>query len=127
MFENGFGDMKCIYGWHPLIIGTITEDNRLVKTQTIPTVRFFKDVRCSTNGVTIGNEIWFICHLVSYEDRRHYYHLFVAIDKYNYKVNRYTSLFTFEGEKVEYTLGFIQQNEGKLIIGYSTMDRNYKI
>lgn len=126
MFENGFGDMKCIYGWHPLIIGTITEDNRLVKTQTIPTVRFFKDVRCSTNGVTIGNEIWFICHLVSYEDRRHYYHLFVAIDKYNYKVNRYTSLFTFEGEKVEYTLGFIQQNGGKLIIGYSTMDRTTK-
>jgi len=83
----------------------------------------FKEIRGSTNGVEIGNEIWFLTHLVSYEDRRYYYHKMIVLDKETYKVKRYTPLFTFTGSKVEYSLGFVEMDDS-LLIGYSTMDDN---
>jgi predicted GH43/DUF377 family glycosyl hydrolase len=83
---------------------------------------FFKHVRGSTNGVEIGDEIWFLCHLVSYEDRRHYYHLFVVLDKSTYKLKKYTELFTLERQKVEYSLGFVVLGD-EFLIGYSLMDK----
>jgi hypothetical protein len=96
-------------------------------THEQPTPNFFRWVRGSTNGVTIGDEVWFICHVVSYEDRRYYYHLFVVLDKTTMKMKRYTRMFTFEKEKVEYTLGFIyMEREQQFLIGYSVMDRETK-
>lgn len=92
-------------------------------THTIETPMIFKYFRGSTNGLRIGNEIWFMCHIVSYEDRRYYYHVFVTLDAETYAVRRYTPFFTFEGEKVEYTLGFVYRREGnQFVIGYSKMD-----
>ena len=65
-----------------------------------------------------------MCHVVSYEDRRYYYHVFVVIDSQTYAVKKYTTMFTFEKEKVEYTLGFIYfQSSDSFLIGYSKMDR----
>jgi hypothetical protein len=64
-------------------------------------------MRGSTNGVVIDDEIWFICHLVSYEDRRYYYHIMVVLDKNSYRLKSYTPLWTFEKQKVEYTLGMV--------------------
>ena len=85
---------------------------------------FFKWVRGSTNGITIGNEIWFLCHLVSYEDRRYYYHLFVVLDSTTFALKKYSPLFTFERQKVEYSLGFVYYPESnRFFIGYSKMDK----
>ena len=132
LFEDGNGDMKCIYKWFPLTIGNIITsitENTLEKpeinyeiTNEIGTNSLFKHLRGSTNGVRVDNEIWFICHSVSYEDRRYYYHIIVAIDPITYVIKRYTPLFTFDKEKVEYTLGFTYKN-GELTIGYSIMDK----
>jgi glycosyltransferase involved in cell wall biosynthesis len=117
---------KMIYGWSPLVIGDIVSENdttHFVKTHEIATPRFFKNVRGSTNGVVIGNEIWLLCHVVSYEDRRYYYHMTVVLDLTTYQLKRYTELYTFDKEKVEYTLGFIHQSAtDEFLIGYSTMD-----
>jgi hypothetical protein len=90
--------------------------------------KFFENVRGSSNGVWMGtNEIWFICHLVSYEDRRYYYHLFIVLDKTTHKLKKYTPLFTFEKEKVEYSLGIVYfKDDNQLLIGYSTMDNSTK-
>jgi len=128
-----------IYGWFPLKIGDIEDDpekkidekNQILKRLNITieeeTPNFFRWVRGSTNGVTIDDEVWFICHLVSYEDRRYYYHLFVVLDVNTMKLKRYTQLFNFEGEKVEYTLGFAyMEKERQFLIGYSVMDRETK-
>jgi hypothetical protein len=109
----------------------VDEKNRpntfLTITHEIDTLPFFKNVRGSTNGINIGNEIWFICHIVSYESRRHYYHVIVVIDDSSYEVKRFTKMFTFENEKVEYTLGFDYLDEKqRFIIGYSTMDNSTK-
>jgi len=144
MFEDAKGQKKIIYGWSDLVIGDVVPYDELPsqgepdsddeevscpvsgflfeKTHTIPTPHLFKHVRGSTNGQRVGDEIWFICHVVSYEDRRYYYHIFVAIDATTYQVKRYTPMFTLEGEKVEYTLGFVLL-DNQVLIGYSKMDR----
>ena len=129
LFENSRGELRYVYHWWPLQIGVLSPDDscQLVIQHRLETPSFFKHLRGSTNGVRVHNEIWFICHLVSYEDRRYYYHIFVALDPTTYEVLRYSRLFSFEGEKVEYTLGFaFEKASDRLIIGYSTMDRNTK-
>lgn len=127
LFEDAERNLKCIYGWHPLVIGDINNDV-LEKTHELSTSIIFDRFRGSTNGVRVGDEIWFICHVVSYENRRLYYHTMVVLDINTFQVLRYTPFFTFGGECVEYTLGFVKvQNE--FIIGYSSMDRSteYKV
>jgi len=116
--------LKCVYGWFPLEIGEIAGD-RFITTNKHDTPNFFRHMRCSTNGIKVHDEIWFFCHIVSYEDRRYYYHVIVALDPVTYQVKRYTRMFTFEKEKVEYTLGFIyKEKEDEIVIGYSKMDRS---
>ena len=146
LFTDGNGKLKIIYGWHDLVIGNIKPENELEsgsepdsddeidtsiettsylfeKTHTITTPAFFKYLRGSTNGVLIGDEIWFMCHIVSYEDRRYYYHVFVVLDSLTYEVKKYSTMFTLNGEKVEYTLGFVYFEESnEFLIGYSKMD-----
>ena len=139
MFKNGDREMKTIYGWYPLKIGNVIEDpdkkidekGQIVKKLKITseqnTPHFFRWVRGSTNGVRMGEEIWFICHVVSYEDRRYYYHIMVVLDAFTMQLKRYTRMFTFEKEKVEYTLGFVyMEREQQFLIGYSVMDRETK-
>jgi len=139
LFSNQDKELKCVYGWHPLRIGNIInhpeskiddKNNPVMKlkiTHEIKTPNFFRYLRGSTNGQRIENEIWFICHLVSYEDRRYYYHIIVALDYKTMALKRYSKCFTFEKEKVEYTLGFVYMEESReLLIGYSLMDRQTK-
>jgi hypothetical protein len=104
--------------------GTFTETHRF-PAKELP--YFFKDVRCSTCGVNVGNEIWFIGHLVSYEDRRYYYHLMIVLDGTTLALKKYTRLWTFDQEKVEYTLGMVFfPEQQRFLIGYSVMDRETK-
>jgi hypothetical protein len=139
MFKNGDREIKTIYGWFPLKIGDVIDDpdkkidekgqilKKLKITSVQNTPNFFRWLRGSTNGVRIGDEVWFICHLVSYEDRRYYYHIVVVLDLFTMQLKRYTRLFTFEKEKVEYTLGFVyMEREQQFLIGYSVMDRETK-
>jgi hypothetical protein len=127
LFKDYNGETKYIYEWSPLTIGIIRDGQEFHVIDKLQTPSFFKYVRGSTNGVLIGDEVWFICHVVSYEDRRYYYHVFVVLNAITYEVKRYSKLFTFEGEKVEYTLGFTYIEDMKqFFIGYSVMDRETK-
>jgi hypothetical protein len=124
--DNKF-EVKCIYNWSPLTIGTIDENAYFTKVKQQSTPNFFKWVRGSTNGQLIGNEIWFINHVVSYENRRYYYHMITVLDATTLELKKYTKLFTFEKAKVEYTLGFVYlEKSNELMIGYSLMDRETK-
>ncbi len=71
------------------------------------------------------NEIWFVTHLVSYENPRHYYHLIAVFDE-NMNLLRYSAPFKFEGEPIEYSLSIVVEDE-KVLINYSTWDRTTKI
>jgi hypothetical protein len=116
-----------VYDWFPMTIGEINDKNTLIIKYKKKTPTFFKKVRGSTNGIRIGDEIWFLCHVVSYDERRYYYHLFVVIDCNTFDIKRFSKLFTFECQKVEYTLGFIYIEELKqFMIGYSIMDKETK-
>jgi hypothetical protein len=93
-------------------------------TNIIETPPICKLMRGSTNGVNINNEIWFITHLVSHEQKRHYYHMFVVLNVETFNVKRYSIPFTFEKKNIEYTLGFVfNKKTNNFLIGYSTMDR----
>lgn len=128
LFEKSGNFEYCIYKWFPLTIGKInmsTEPATYSVTHSFQMPNMFKLVRGSTNGVNMpNNEVWFICHIVSYESKRFYYHLFVCIDKQSMQLKYYTPFFTFENSPVEYTLGFIHEPHlNTLLIGYSKMDR----
>jgi glycosyltransferase involved in cell wall biosynthesis len=129
LFKDNNSDINIIYGWYPLIIGKIEGEigsKKFKKTHLINTPNFFKHLRGSTNGVTIGDEIWFINHIVSYEDKRYYYHIFVVVDAKTFELKKYTPLFTFEKSHVEYTLGFIINDLNQFVIGYSVLDKTTK-
>ena len=119
-----------IHSWHPLKIGNYTEQDgscRFSLEKEINTPRFFSEVRGSTNGINIDNELWFIVHVVSYETMRHYYHIFVILDPDTYELKRYSKMFTFENKKIEYTTGMVYFKEQKeFMIGYSLYDKETK-
>ena len=117
--------IKSVYNWYPLIIGDI-KDNEFIKIHeeyNLP--YFFRYIRGSTNGVLIDDEIWFLCHLVSYESRRYYYHILIVLDKTTFAVKKYSNIFKFGEEPVEYTLGFVEMGTD-LLIGYSILDKETK-
>lgn len=118
-------NLMVIYSWSPLIIGKIKGDQFVEEMQTKEVPACFKHLRGSTNGVKMEDgEIWFFCHSVSYEDRRYYYHMIVVLDEHTKKVKKYTPYFTFEKEKVEYTLGFSYfKMVNEILVGYSTYDK----
>lgn len=131
---QGMSTLNVIYQWYPLIIGEYANCNEadtsmalFIPKATVQTPYLFKWLRGSTNGVVIGEDIWFITHLVSDEERRYYYHVFVLLDKTTYTVKKYSIPFTFEREKIEYTLGFVYlEQQEQLLIGYSTNDSTSK-
>lgn len=130
LFENEKGDLKVIHSWYPLKVGhynkTVTP-NEFALDEEINTPRIFSKVRGSTNGILVDNELWFLTHIVSYEKRRHYYHMFVILDPNSYKLLRYSKLFTFENKEVEYTNGMVYfDKKQEFMIGYSVYDRESK-
>lgn len=126
-----------IYKWHPLTIcsyppSTDKNTTKIENYKKIETPRLFSIIRGSTNGVTIykghEGEIWFICHLVSYESRRYYYHIIVVLDEESLTLKRYSNIFTINKKPVEYILGFTYDSANKnFFISYSIMDKTSEI
>jgi glycosyltransferase involved in cell wall biosynthesis len=129
-----------IYKWHPLTICSYPQSplssNNTTKIEDykkIETPRLFSIIRGSTNGVTIygekgAGEIWFICHLVSYESRRYYYHIIIVLDEESLTLKRYSNIFTITYKPVEYILGFTYDSKNKnFFISYSIMDKTSEI
>ncbi len=135
LYETADRDaLRIVYNWYPMTTYGIGADGKsLTNKKTTETPAFFKHLRGSTNGIRVGlgssnsacaSETWFLCHAVSYEDRRYYYHIIVAIDAETGNVTRWSKFFTFEGKPVEYALGFTyNKSNDTFMFGYSTMDR----
>ena len=127
-------DNKVIYQWFPLTIGKIVDNPNDDKKHDMmylevleeqPMPNFFRHVRGSTHGYEYDNEVWFICHAVEYGTPREYYHFFVVFKKLRdggMALDRWSHLFKFEGEKIEYALGLIVE-EYRIIVSYSKWDR----
>jgi tetratricopeptide (TPR) repeat protein len=132
-----------IYDWYPLKICKLNnEDGLLSLLETREMPKIFSKIRGSTCGFNYlkkigdnsnGNiaidihesEIWFVTHIVSYENPRHYYHVIVVFDS-NMNLKRYSAPFKFEGEPIEYCLSIVVEDE-QVLINYSTWDRTTRI
>ena len=121
LYAGTDGRLRVVYDWRSSY--EIGHANTLINKKDMKSPKFFEMLRGSTNGIQVGNETWFIAHAVSYEDRRYYYHILVALDTESGEVKRWSKFFTLEGEKVEYVLGFIQTSDEEFMIGYSKMDK----
>jgi tetratricopeptide (TPR) repeat protein len=122
VYVNLSGELHVVYNWGPLKLCKIDEAAgklNLIKTIEMPNI--FNSVRGSTCGANYKNEIWFIGHIVSYEQPRHYYHIFSVFDE-NMKLLRYSAPFKFDTECIEYCLGLIVEDD-RVICTYSSWDR----
>jgi glycosyltransferase involved in cell wall biosynthesis len=121
-FHTAAGDLRMIYDWSPLTIAEPGDVNLNILSRDSEVPRIFKDLRGSSNGCLVGDEIWFLTHLVQYCTPRHYYHMIVVLDAKTLKVKRHSILFKFNGDCIEYALGFLVERD-RVIFSYSTMDR----
>lgn len=129
-----YGGSTCvIYKWFPLTICEI-KNNQLEENMDANTIEIveikqmpnlFHWVRGSSCGFSYGGELWFVVHIVSHEQPRHYYHLIVVLDG-ELNLKRYTAPFQFEGCPIEYCLSIVVENE-RVIMNYSTWDRTTRL
>jgi tetratricopeptide (TPR) repeat protein len=136
--------INVIYKWHPLQICKINQEKKmldLIETKKMPMI--FSHIRGSTcgfsyikntkiegsdNSINISiseTEIWFVLHMVSYENPRHYYHIFAVFDE-SMNLLRYSAPFKFHTEPIEYCLGLVVEND-RVLITYSVWDRETKL
>jgi len=130
VFFDYKGKTHVIYDWHPLKICKI-ESNTNILTRVVEkeTPSYFSKMRGSTCGFKYKNgttdELWFVTHIVSYEQPRHYYHAIVVFDT-EMNVLRYSAPFKFEGEPIEYCLSIVVEDE-RVLINYSNWDRTTRV
>ncbi len=103
-----------IYSWFPIRI-TQLNGNKLDLFKEVNVPEEFKDLRGSTNGVIINDEIWFLVHIKKTQIL--YYHLFVIFDL-NMNVLRYSNEFQFKKSNIEFCLSMIKVDDD-LIISYN--------
>ena len=120
-------NFTMIYKWFPVTIGSVSENDNILNITQIEQTNlpeFFKHIRGSSNSIIFKDEIWFLSHAVIFSDNlRHYYHIIIAIDKYTYKIKKYTPFFIFNNSRIEYSLAF-NVVSNFILFGYSSMDRN---
>ncbi len=117
---------QMIYKWFPLTICNHIND-QLTRIKELKMPKIFRRVRGSTNGAKYNDEIWFVTHIVSYEQPRHYYHLMAVFNQDMTKLLRYSHPFKFTNtECIEYCLGLVVE-QNRVLISYSTMDRTSHI
>jgi tetratricopeptide (TPR) repeat protein len=127
-FHGADGELYVVYEWSKLTIATPDHDGGAIKIVgtdgNVPA--YFRDFRGSSHGVTVGNEIWFLVHMVQYCTPRHYYHAIVVVDAATFKYKRNSILFKFHGDCIEYALGLVVENE-RVLMSFSRMDRTSSV
>jgi len=131
VFVDYKNEISVIYQWYPLKICKLNDNHTINVTEIKNMPRIFSNARGSTCGfsytseTTQKTEIWFVLHIVSYENHRHYYHIISVFDN-EMNLLRYSAPFKFEGEPIEYCLSIIVE-EDRVIMNYSTWDRTTRI
>jgi tetratricopeptide (TPR) repeat protein len=114
-----------IYNWFPLQLCEIRQDNQIYIVDEKPMPKMFKRARGSSCGFKYKNEVWFVIHIVSYEQPRHYYHVIVVFDC-DMNLLRYSAPFKFDSDPIEYCLGLVVK-DNNVVISYSTWDRSTRV
>jgi len=114
-----------VYNWFPVQLCEIREDDHIYIVAEKPMPSMFKRVRGSSCGFNYKNETWFVTHIVSYEEPRHYYHVIVVFDN-DMNLLRYSAPFKFDSDPIEYCLGLVV-NDNNVLMSYSTWDRTTRL
>ncbi len=126
-YFNYNGETAIVYKWFPLQICKINKETNMLNLvevkETIP--KIFKHMRGSSCGFSYNDEIWFVTHLVSYEQPRRYYHSICIFDN-NMNLKKYSAPFKFQDENIEFCLSIVVEDD-RVIIPYSTWDRTSKL
>ena len=125
-FHKKDGSLKIVYAWMPLTIGEPGSDSITIQSTNSNVPAFFSNLRGSTNGCLVEDEVWFVCHLVEYSTPRNYYHCIVVLDADTLEYKRHSILFKFHSDCIEYCLGFVVEPK-RFIFSYSRMDRTSAI
>jgi hypothetical protein len=147
VFVDTNKSINVIYKWYPLQICKINQEKKsleLIESKEMP--KIFSHARGSTCGFNYTKkinlvsdknsnynikiafneiEIWFVLHMVSYENPRHYYHIFAVFDE-SMNLLRYSAPFKFQTEPIEYCLGLVVEDD-RVLITYSVWDRETKL
>ncbi len=115
--------IRMIYSWYPLTIGTVNEDSELVIDTTNQMPQLFSMARGSTNGFIFKEQIWFLVHYVhqSPGEPRNYYHSLVVFDM-DMELVKYSKPFKFTNNSIEYACGLVVEEE-RIIVTHSVWDR----
>ena len=97
-------DMHFIYGWHPMEIGYV-DNNQLTIHTTFKTPPIFSRFRGSSGICEYDGKYWCVVHFVRYSTPRVYYHTVIQFNK-NMKPEKYALPFVFRKHAIEYCLGF---------------------
>jgi len=125
VYVNYKEETHIIYGWYPLRICKINEQNELYLVEEKQMPLLFTRARGSTCGFEYQDEIWFIQHYVSYESPRYYYHIISVFDK-KMKLLRYSAPFQFDKTPIEFCLSILVEDD-RILINYSNWDRTTRI
>jgi tetratricopeptide (TPR) repeat protein len=132
VFTDYQNETHIIYKWCPLQICKINRENHtinLVEERKMP--KIFNRTRGSSCGFkylnkqTNQNEIWFVVHIASYEQPRHYYDMIAVFDE-SLNLLRYSAPFKYEDVPIQYCIGLIVKDES-VMINYSTWDRTTRV
>jgi hypothetical protein len=132
VFANIAGQKRVIYGWSPFHICKIDEENpNVLRTVSLKQPSqypgAFNHIRGSTCGFNYRDQIWFVVHIVSHEQPRHYYHMMLVFENNeDMKLIKYTPIFKFDEHCIEYCLGLIVE-DSRIVTTYSSWDRSTKI
>lgn len=117
-FHTTKGELRMVYEWSPLTVMT-SEQTIVARHTEVPD--FFRDIRGSTHGMLVNDELWFVAHLVHYSTPRHYYHIIIVLDAKTFAYKRHSILFKFHKKPIEFVLGFIVE-PSRFLFSYSQMD-----
>ena len=112
--------MNFIYGWHPMEIGSVT-DNKLTIHTKFDTPRIFSRFRGSSTICEYDSKLWAVVHFVKYSTPRIYYHSLVQFNRETMKPEQYSLPFVFRKHAIEYCLG-MHIRDGKIYFVFSQND-----
>lgn len=104
--EKSKGKLNVIYGWNPMEVGALNENNHLEIHTTYSTPALFSRFRGSSRVVSYNNKMYAVVHFVKYSQPRCYYHSVVQFNENTMKPEAFAAPFSFCEPKIEYCIGF---------------------
>jgi hypothetical protein len=127
--DSNEDELLFIYKWHPMQIGKIiqtpenTHSLEIIENIEIDSLIFHR-IRGSTSFHETDRGLLGVVHYSEQYTPRHYYHMFVLLDKDNFNVLEYSNTFCFEKLGIEFCIGFMIMQDSNYMFWISRHDRD---